>query len=41
METRVKLFANLPIASLTRLNLQAWADAIGTAKPDDIGLSIA
>ena len=41
METRVKLFANLPIASLTRLNLQAWADAIGNAKPDDIRLSIA
>jgi arsenate reductase len=40
METRVKLFANLPIASLTRLNLQAWADAIGNAKPDEIGLSI-
>jgi len=41
METRVKLFANLPIASLTRINLQAWADAIGNVKPDDIGLSIA
>jgi len=41
METRVKLLANLPIASLTRLNLQAWADAIGNAKPDDVGLSIA
>jgi arsenate reductase len=38
METRVKLLANLPIASLTRLNLQAWADAIGNAQPDDIGL---
>jgi arsenate reductase (thioredoxin) len=38
MEMRVKLFANLPIASLTRLNLQAWADAIGKAKPDDAGL---
>jgi arsenate reductase len=38
METRVKLFANLPIASLTRLNLQAWADAIGNAKPHDAGL---
>jgi arsenate reductase len=35
LETRVKLFANLPVASLTRLNLQAWADAIGNAKPDD------
>ena len=38
METRVKLFANLQIASLTQLNLQAWADAIGNAKPDDAGL---
>jgi arsenate reductase len=35
LETRVKLFANLPIATLTRLNLQAWADAIGNATPDD------
>ena len=35
LENRVKLFANLPIATLTRLNLQAWADAIGNAKPDD------
>jgi len=35
LETRVKLFANLPIATLTRLNLQAWADTIGNAKPDD------
>jgi arsenate reductase len=38
METRVKLFANLPVASLTRLNLQAWVEAIGNAKPDDAGL---
>jgi arsenate reductase len=38
METRVKLFANLPIASLTRLNLQARVSAIGNAKPDDAGL---
>lgn len=35
LQNRVKLFANLPIASLTRLNLQAWADAIGNAKPED------
>jgi arsenate reductase len=35
LENRVKLFADLPIATLTRLNLQAWADAIGNAKPDD------
>ena len=35
LENRVKLFANLPIATLTRSNLQAWADAIGNAKPDD------
>jgi arsenate reductase len=41
METRVKLFANLPIASLSRNNLQAWADAIGRAKPDDISMSLA
>ena len=34
LENRVKLFANLPIAALSRLNLQAWADAIGNAKPD-------
>jgi len=38
LETRVKLFANLRIATLTPLNLQAWADAIGNAKPDDAGL---
>jgi len=38
METRVKLFANLQIASLTQLNLHAWADAIRNAKPDDAGL---
>ena len=38
METRVKLFANLPIATLTRLNLQAWAEVIGNAKPDGAGL---
>jgi arsenate reductase (thioredoxin) len=37
LETRVKLFANLPIATLTRLNVQAWADAIGNAKHDDDG----
>jgi arsenate reductase len=38
LEIRVKLFANLPIASLTRLNLQAWVEAIGDAKPDHAGL---
>jgi hypothetical protein len=38
MEMRVKLFANLPVPSLTRLNLQAWVDAIGKARPDDAGL---
>jgi hypothetical protein len=38
LETRVKLFADLPIASLTRLNLQAWVAAIGNSKPDDPGL---
>ena len=36
LETRVKLFADLPIATLTRLSLQAWADAIGNAKPDEV-----
>jgi arsenate reductase len=35
LEIRVKLFANLPVATLTRSNLQAWADAIGRARPDD------
>ena len=35
LEIRVKLFASLPIATLTRSNLQAWADAIGRASPDD------
>ena len=35
LENRVKLFANLPIATLTRSSLQAWADAIGNANPDD------
>lgn len=35
LETRIKLFANLPIATLTRSNLQAWASAIGNARPDD------
>jgi arsenate reductase len=35
LETRVRLFANLQIASLTRLHLQAWVDAIGNATPDD------
>ena len=38
METRVKLFANLPIPTLTRLNLQAWADTIGNAMPADARL---
>jgi arsenate reductase len=35
MQTRVKLFADLPIPKLTRPNLQAWADVIGNAMPDD------
>jgi arsenate reductase len=36
LENRVKLFAGLPIATLSRLNLQAWVDAIGNAKPGDV-----
>jgi len=35
LEIRVRLFSNLPIAALSRLHLQAWADAIGNARPDD------
>lgn len=39
LEIRVRLFSNLPVAALSRLHLQAWADAIGSATPDhaDVG----
>jgi protein-tyrosine-phosphatase len=35
LENRIKLFAGLPVATLSRGNLQAWADTIGRAAPED------
>ena len=35
LENRIRLFAGLPVASLSRLNLQAWAETIGRAAPED------
>jgi arsenate reductase len=37
LEARIKLFINLPVASLDRMTLQSRLEAIGKTLPDDVG----